>query len=68
MLSPSEWRNGALIQFRKGKSPARSKGAFFKLVWGQQFGFGVWTSQHSPNATGKSHISNDPGCPQGCLL
>lgn len=59
-LAPTEWRNGALIQ--------KVGGSFFKLVWGQQFGFGVRTSALSPNATGKSHVSDDPGCPEGCLF
>lgn len=59
-LAPEEWRNGALIQ--------KVGGTFFKLVWGEQFGFGVRTSPTSPNATGRSHETNDPGCPQGCLF
>ena len=59
-LAPEEWRNGALIQ--------KVGGTFFKLVWGEQFGFGVRTSPTSPNATGRSHEANDPGCPQGCLF
>ena len=48
-LAPTEWRNGALIQ-KVGSS-------FYKLVWGEQFGFGVRTGALSPNATGKSHVS-----------
>ena len=48
---------------------ARADGtvSFHKLIWGEQFGFGVRYSQNTPNATGKSHASNDPGCPKGCL-
>ena len=59
-----EWRNGALIL-----KSARADGtvSFHKLIWGEQFGFGVRYSQNTPNATGKSHASNDPGCPKGCL-
>ena len=59
-LAPEEWRNGALIQ--------KVGGTFFKLVWGEQFGFGVRTSPTSPSATGRSPEANAPGCPQGCLV
>lgn len=58
-LSPSEWRNHALIQLRNG--------SLYKMVYGTQFGFGVHTGPMSPNASGASHNSNDAGCPSGCL-
>jgi len=63
-LQPHEWRNGALILLMKGRATT----SYYKLIWGQQFGFGVWTSAASPNATGASHKSTDPGCPAGCLF
>ena len=62
--APHEWRNGALIVKSARKDGAVS---FHKMIWGLQFGYGVRYSQHSPNASGTSHISNDPGCPNGCL-
>lgn len=57
---PIEWRNGALIKMINSK--------FYKLVWGQQFGFGVRTGQSSPNSSMPAIPSNDPGCPAGCLF
>ena len=65
-IPPSGWRNGALIQ--KAVSDDGKTHSFFKLVWGTQFGFGVHTSPNSPNASGQSHNSSDPGCPIGCVF
>jgi hypothetical protein len=55
-------RNAALI------SVDRAAGTAYKLVWGEQFGYGVWSSPISPNASVPSVPSTDPGCPNGCLF
>ena len=57
-LPTSEWRNGALIVRRGDK--------WWKMVWGEQFGFGVRAPRLWPNGTALA--SNDPGCPDGCLF
>eukprot|EP00035_Acanthoeca_spectabilis_P026572 m.463235 g.463235 ORF g.463235 m.463235 type:complete len:540 (+) comp22965_c0_seq1:16-1635(+) len=63
--APSEWRNGALIR----QGPTKAGGTtFWKLVWGQQFGFGIWSGPFSPNASGASTRTDDAGCPSGCLF
>ena len=57
-LAPSEWRNGALIQ-RHGQR-------WYKMVWGEQFGFGVHAPKLWPDGTVLP--TNDTGCPSGCLF
>jgi hypothetical protein len=52
-------RNGALIQVAKDGKQA------WKLMWGAQFGHGVYTGPLAPNGTAR--VSNDVGCPTGCL-
>jgi len=58
VLPPTAWRNGALIKQIGSK--------WYKMMWGAQFGFGVYSPKAWPNGTALP--SNDPGCPTGCLF
>ena len=56
---PSTWLNGALIR----RVPGRG---WYKLVWGEQHGFGVRAGPYSPNSS--TVWPDDVGCPRGCLF